>query len=429
MKRLIGFFTRLCEAYLPDAFVFGLLLTLVVFVAAWGLTPHSPLALVGFWGKDFWSLNAFAMQMIFVLITGHMLATTPLADRALKAVTARVHSESTALVIIALFSALACWLNWGFGLIISGVLAVELARKLGSVNFGLFVATAFAGFLVWHAGLSGSIPLKIAGTDEIMNQVFPGHSVPLTQTIFSGWNLLAVILVTLALPVMALLMRTEDKVQVKVPEVRPEVAASAETWRDRMENGRALNVLFFLFFVVVLFGSGAFDINKVNTIFLALALLLHQTPRKFLAALQKSFGFASGIAIQFPFYAGLMGLMQHSGLADEISLVFVRIATPATLPLWSFLSAGIVNFFIPSGGGQWVVQGPIMLKAARELGVDPGKIAMAIAWGDAWTNLVQPFWALPMLALAGLRLKDIMGYCLMYLLVAGLIVCGVLFAT
>ena len=165
----------------------------------------------------------------------------------------------------------------------------------------------------------------------------------------------------------------------------------------------------------------------MNLIFLFLAFFLHGTPRKFLNALQGSIGYSSGIIIQFPFYAGLMGLMQYSGLADSISEIFVRISTAETLPVWTFLSGGIVNFFIPSGGGQWVVQGPIMLKAAQNLNADPAKISMALAWGDAWTNMVQPFWALPLLGLAKIQLKDIMGYCLIYTLASGFIIMGVFY--
>ena len=132
------------------------------------------------------------------------------------------------------------------------------------------------------------------------------------------------------------------------------------------------------------------DINKINWVFLFTSILLHQTPRKFLLGMQNSISYASGVVIQFPFYAGIMGLMQYSGLADLISELFVNFSTTRTLPVWTFLSGGVVNFFIPSGGGQWVVQGPIMLKAAKSLGADPAKISMALAWGDAWTNLVQP---------------------------------------
>jgi short-chain fatty acids transporter len=430
MKRLISFFTKLFEAFLPDAFVFGLLLTLLVYVAAFCFTPFGAVELVEFWGKEFWSLNAFTMQMIFVLICGHMLATSPLVKKFLHLLAQLAKNEQQALIILSLFSGVACWINWGFGLIVAGVLAVEFAKKLGKVNFGLFVATAFAGFVVWHAGLSGSIPLKIAGKDEILTRIYPDLSIPLDQTIFTSWNLLAVGLIFLSFPILALWMRTEDKVEIKVSEDLPEVVIPASTWREKIEESRFLNLIFFTFFILVLFlglkKGEVIDINRINIIFLSLALLLHQTPKKFLKALGQSFNSASGIAIQFPFYAGLMGLMQYSGLADRISELFLKISTADTLALWTFLSGGIVNLFIPSGGGQWVVQGPIMLKAAKELGVDPAKISMALAWGDAWTNLIQPFWALPIIALAGVKLKDIMGYCLMYLGLSGLIVGGIL---
>jgi short-chain fatty acids transporter len=430
MKPLIKFFTRLCEAYLPDAFVFCLVLTLIVFGGAWIVTPHSPLALLDFWGRDFWSLNAFAMQMVFVLISGHMLATTKPVGRLLSFITRLASNEFQGLILLSLFSILACWINWGFGLIVSGILAVELARKLQRVNFGLFVATAYSGFIVWHGGLSGSIPLKIASQDEMLNQVYPGLSIPLTDTILSPRNLILLLLLLIALPLTALWMRTEEKVEIEGPNRDFPEEGISSTFRDKLESHPALNFIFFGFFSIVLvqgFLRGeSLDINRVNFIFLFLALLLHKSPKNFLNALQKSIGNASGIVIQFPFYAGIMGLMQHSGLADSISYLFIEISTSTTLPLWTFFSGGIVNFFVPSGGGQWVVQGPIMLKAAKELALDPARISMALAWGDAWTNMIQPFWVLPLLGLARLQLKDVMGYCIVYLMVSGFIISTVL---
>jgi len=253
--------------------------------------------------------------------------------------------------------------------------------------------------------------------------------VPLSETVFAHYNLLIVVLLIITLPLLALWMRTDEKITVASESLPPEaVEEKPKTFRDKIEGHWFLNVLFFIFFLVVLIRSGnAFEINTVNMIFLSLAILLHKTPANFLKALQNSIGNASGIIIQFPFYGAVMGLMQHSGLADQISQIFVSISTAQTLPLWSFFSGGLVNFFVPSGGGQWVVQGPIMLKAAQELTVDPGKISMALAWGDAWTNMIQPFWALPLLALANIKLKDIMGYCLIYLLSSGLIISAVFY--
>lgn len=428
MRKAISFFTRLCEAYLPDAFVFCLILTLVVFLAALFVTPHSSLRLVEFWGKDFWNLHTFAMQMVFVLLTGHMLATAPIVKLMLKKLTQKIHSEKTALIALSLFSILTCWINWGFGLIVSGVLALELGRKLKEVNFGLFIATAYSGFLVWHGGLSGSIPLKIAGNDEVLSSVFKKTSIPLAQTVFSCWNLLVVVLLLITLPLLILSLRTEDKTTVDFVDGPIEKETRPDTLRGKLENSQVLNLIFFVFSLIVLFRlDSPFDINRINFIFLFLAILLHKTPILFLRSLHHSVSFTSGIIIQFPFYAGLMGLMHYSGLADQISRLFVDLSTEKTLPLLTFLSGGIVNFFVPSGGGQWVVQGPIVLKAAQNLGVEPAKVSLALAWGDAWTNMVQPFWALPLLAMARLHLKDIMGYCLIITLFSGLLIGGMLF--
>lgn len=426
MKKVIRFFTRVCESYLPDAFVFCLLLTLIVFILAAIFTPHSPLELVDFWGKEFWSLNAFAMQMIFVLISGHMLAETTVIKKAIEKLTTLATTEARGLVLVSLVSTLACFINWGFGLIVSGLLAVSVARHLKRVNFGLMVATAYAGFLVWHGGMSGSIPLKIAGGDEVLRRVYPDLAIPLSQTIFSWWNLLIAFLLFVSVPVVALFLRSEEKVVVAPEETVLVSADTSNTFIDRVEKNPMLHYILFGFFAIVLIRgllrAEAFDINRVNFIFLFLALVLHRTPRNFLRALQNAVGFASGIIIQFPFYAGLTGIMQHSGFADQISQVFVNISTPQSFPFLAFLSGAVVNFFVPSGGGQWVVQGPVMMKTAQTLGVPPEKIAMALAWGDGCTNMVQPFWALPILALAKMQLKDMMGHSIIFMIWAALVI-------
>jgi short-chain fatty acids transporter len=430
MKKIVHFFTKLCEAYLPDAFVICLLLTLVVFGLCLAFTPYSIPSLIDFWGKEFWSLNGFAMQMIFVLISGHMLASSPLMKRVLEKICSHIHSESQALIVMGLFSSVACWINWGFGLIVSGILALEIGRKLKKLNFGLLVATAYSGFLVWHGGLSGSIPLKMAGKDEILQKVYPGLSIPLSESIFSPLNIVITLSCMALLPILALWMKSD--VVVTVPEVpEPHVESKiASSLREKLEESRTINIIFFLIFLIYIFralSSGeSFDINKVNFIFLFLAILLHGSPMKFLKALQNSIVYASDLAIQFPFYAGIMGLMQYSGLSDFLSEQLILLANAHTLPFLTFLSGGLVNFFIPSGGGQWVVQGPVIMKTALGLNADPAKVAMGLAWGDAWTNLIQPFFALPLLAVARLKLKDIMGYCLVFTFFSGILISGIL---
>ncbi|WP_449288485.1 TIGR00366 family protein [Marinobacter salarius] len=193
-----------------------------------------------------------------------------------------------------------------------------------------------------------------------------------------------------------------------------------------MENSRILAWLIGFSGIAFIFQyfieGGGLNLNIVNFMFLFVAIILHQTPKRLLASLNEAVKGGAGIVIQFPFYAGIMSVMTASGLAASISTGFVSIASAESLPFWSFISAGVVNIFVPSGGGQWAVQAPVMLPAAQELGADISRVAMGVAWGDAWTNLLQPFWALPVLAIAGLKAKDIMGYCLMLLIVTGIII-------
>jgi short-chain fatty acids transporter len=173
--------------------------------------------------------------------------------------------------------------------------------------------------------------------------------------------------------------------------------------------------------------GGALNLNVVNFMFLFLGIICHGSARSLLGALDEAVRGGAGIVIQFPFYAGIMAIMVQSGLAANLSEWFVSISTATTLPFWSFISAGIVNIFVPSGGGQWAVQAPVMLPAAEALGADVAKVAMGVAWGDAWTNMLQPFWALPMLGIAGLKARDIMGFCVIQLLVVGIVVGGILY--
>jgi short-chain fatty acids transporter len=253
--------------------------------------------------------------------------------------------------------------------------------------------------------------------------------IPVTKTLFSPTNLFIVIALLITLPLFNryLLKNAESQLEDRTKWVIPnEEAAAVEhvtpmTPAEKLENSRTISLIIGIMgiaFIVYHFAVNGFNlnINIVNFIFLFLGILLHQTPKRFLDTVANGVKNASGIIIQFPFYAGIMGMMIHSGLSEQIALWFVSVSTEQTLPYLSFLSAGLINIFVPSGGGQWAVQGPIMIQAAMELGADPAKTAMGVAWGDAWTNMIQPFWALPILAIAGLHIRDIMGFCVMILI-------------
>lgn len=418
---------RLVDRYLPDPYIFVVILTLVVMVCAMLFEGQSPMAVVTMWGNGFWSLLQFAMQMLLVLVSGYMMASTPLVRRGLAALAALATGPGAAILLVSYVSLAASWINWGFGLVVGALFAREIARKV-RVDYRLLIASAYSGFLVWHGGLAGSIPLAIATEGHPFEKMI--GVIGTERTIFSAYNLAIVVALFIVVPLVNRMMlpKPEDAVIVD-PELLEEAEPpepSFSTPAARLENSRILAWLIGLSGVAYLIGyfasGGALTLNIVNFLFLFAAILLHGTPARLLASLFEGMKGGAGIVIQFPFYAGIMAIMVGSGLATSISEAMVSLATPTSFPFWTFISAGIVNFFVPSGGGQWAVQAPVILPAAQALGVDAARASMAVAWGDAWTNMVQPFWALPILGIAGLKAKDIMGFCTMHLILSGIVI-------
>ncbi|QRG68388.1 TIGR00366 family protein [Brevibacillus choshinensis] len=434
MKALSRFFSTLVQKYLPDPFVFALILTIILFASGLIFTDHGPIEMVQFWGSGFWNLLAFAMQMALVLVTGHALASSPLVSRSLTRLAGIAKTPVQGVILVTLGSAIACLINWGFGLIVGALFAKEVAKRVPGSDYRFLIACAYIGFLTWHGGLSGSVPLTAATPGNPMEK--SAGLIPLTDTIFTGYNLFITIALLIALPIMTRLMMPTGKEVVEIDPhlfAKEEVAATAEvsapserTFATIMENSRILTVIICALgfsYLIYYFANKGFkvDINTVNLLFFITGLLLHGTPLSYMKAVGNAAKGTAGILIQFPFYAGIQGMMEQSGLGGMMTNAFISISTPETFPFLAFLSSGFVNFFVPSGGGHWVVQGPFIMPAAQQLGVDSGIAAMAIAYGEAWMNMAQPFWALPALAIAGLGVRDIMGYCVTTLLVSGII--------
>ncbi|MFV8571541.1 short-chain fatty acid transporter [Marinobacter sp. SBS5] len=417
----------LVEKYLPDPYLFVIILTLLTFISAIVFEGHGPMAVVEMWGNSFWNLLTFSMQMLLVLVTGFMMASTPLVRGILNRIASLAKTPGQAIVLVTFIALVASWINWGFGLVVGALFAKALARQI-RVHYPLLVASAYSGFIVWHGGLAGSIPLTIA-TDGHFSASAIGI-IDTSETIFAFFNLAIVVALFIVVPLVNRLMLPAEKdsiyVDPKLLDDEPDTAVVINRPADHLENSRILAWLIgfsgLAFIFQYFLDNGGLNLNIVNFMFLFIAIILHQTPKRLLASLNEGVKGGAGIVIQFPFYAGIMGVMTASGLAASISAGFVSFASAESLPFWSFISAGLVNIFVPSGGGQWAVQAPVMLPVAQELGVDIPRVAMAVAWGDAWTNLLQPFWALPVLAIAGLKAKDIMGYCLMLLIITGVII-------
>ena len=422
---LSQFFTRIANRYLPDAFVFALLLTIIVFIAG-VLNGSSPGQMIDYWGGGMWNLMTFAMQMSLVLITGFTLAKTTIVSKLLSYVASFAQGQISAVILVTLVSVISCFINWGFGLIVSALFAIEVAKKVKRVNFAIILASAYSGFLVWHGGISGSIPLKLTAPSENIQKIIGVSQLDFYHTLYTSLNLWLLGATLITLLVVNTLMSRGAKLQDFTYE-KPTYQAHFDqsSFASKLENSPWLTGIISLagtIYIIRFFLAGnSFNLNIMIFIFLMLALIFHGTPKKFLHSFNDSVKDSSGIILQFPFYAGLMGMMSQSGMAANLSEFFVSISTEKTFLFFTYLSAGIVNFFVPSGGGQWAIQGPIILPAAKELGVDLGRASMAIAWGDAWTNMVQPFWALPLLSIAKIELKELMGYLCVILIASGVV--------
>jgi len=445
--RISGFF----RATAPDPFVIAVLLTALTFAMVLGLTDAGPREAVAFWSdpdEGVWRFLGFSMQMCLILVPGHALAASPPARRVLGALSSVPRSAPQAAALVAFVAAALGVLNWGLGLIAGALLARDvggaLERRGVRAHYPLLAASGYVGLLVWHGGFSGTAPLKVTTEAEIADVLPAGIDlapIPLTETILSPLNLAATGgLLLLAPLVMALLgPKRGDEAQPRsrfmsepdAAEAPPSPPADKPLIPRLLEDTPIVSVL-----LIALIGAWAFRYylpgggepsgvrsltpNTVNLTMLMLGLALHGTPARYVRAVDDAARGCAGIILQFPLYAGIMGMMHQSGLTAEIAAGLGAQAGAATLPLYTFASAGIVNLFIPSGGGQWGVQGPIAIQAAIDAGVDPAKMVMAVAYGDQLTNMLQPFWALPLLAITGVKARDIVGYTAVLMILAGL---------
>ena len=438
LKFLISFSNKLMQKYMPDPFLLVILLTFFVCGLALITTNSTPVQIIEYWGTGFWSLLTFSMQMVLILVTGHVMASSPLFKKLLGRLAKIPRTPGQSIILVTIVALIACWINWGFGLIIGALFAKEIASKVNGVDYRLLIASAYSGFIIWSGGLSGSVALTIATPGHFSEEIM--GVVPTSETIFSPFNFVILGGLFILVPIInRLMVPPKDKAFVIDPallkdneslEAATIEATSAITPADRLENSLLLSILIGLLglsFLVYYFAKNGFALNLdiVNFLFLFIGIILHKTPKQFLKAVSDSVKNASGIIIQFPFYAGLMGIVSSSGLVGVFSNAIISFSNEHTFHLFTLWSAGLVNFFVPSGGGQWAVQGPVMLETAQNLGVSLSKTAMAVAWGDAWTNMIQPFYALPALAIAGLKAKDIMGYGLVIMIITGVFISGV----
>ncbi|MEG0279369.1 MAG: TIGR00366 family protein [Morganella sp. (in: enterobacteria)] len=418
--------TRVVSRYLPDPLIFAMLLTMLTFIIALSLTPSTPMDLVNMWGNGFWNLLAFGMQMALIIVTGHALASSPPVKRILRMTASLAKTPVQGVMLVTFFGAIASVINWGFGLVVGAMFAREVARRVRGSDYPLLIACAYIGFMTWGGGFSGSMPLLAATPGNPVEHI--AGLIPVSDTIFTRYNIFITLSLIAILPFVTRLMMPGkgDVVMVdpalleEEPDFQKKLPPDAPV-SERMEESRIITWIICLLgfsFLAMYFVKNGFNItiNTVNMLFLLTGLLLHKTPMAYMRAVSSATKSTAGILVQFPFYAGIQLMMEGSGLGGLITEFFINVADKDSFPLMTFFSSALINFAVPSGGGHWVIQGPFVMPAAQALGADLGKSVMAIAYGEQWMNMVQPFWALPALAIAGLGVRDIMGYCITALL-------------
>lgn len=443
-------FTAWAERWIPDAFVFALVATVIVVIASYVvLLPEAgatgaAVEVVTIWGNGFWELIAFTLQMALIIITGYVVATTRPVFRLIVALAGVPKAPRAAIAWVALFAMLSSWVNWGFSLIFSAMLAREVARRVDGVDYRAVCASAFLGLgSVWAQGLSGSAALQMATPSALQpalrdivakGGVIPGGLIPLSHTIFLWQSLVAVAVeVVLVTAVMyfaapsAKAARTAASLGVDLgpsPLDAPE-PSRRNTPGEWLEHQPWLSMAFVALAVGYLASYfwnapsvlSALNLNTVNLLFLTGGVALHGTPARLMRAVKEATPGVWGVILQFPLYAGIAALIARTKLNESIAALFVGLSTPTTFPPLVAAYSALLGVFVPSGGSKWVIEAPYVMQAAHDLKVHLGWMVAVYDLGEALANLVQPFWMLPVLGLFGLKARDVMGYTFLVFLV------------
>lgn len=440
-----NWYLKFVRSFLPSPFTIAVLLTAVTFGLAWLLTEPQQegtfhgMEILRYWQQGFWELLAFTMQMVLILILGHTLALSGFFSKVIDRLSSYCNNTANAAFIISFVSIGVSFINWGLCLIVGAVFARKVAERAKlndiSINYPILAAAGYSGLMTWHGGFSGSAPLKVAESNHFLADSI--GQIAIVDTILSSMNITASLLVIIVIPSLLYFIGRKSQpaainISLKQETVETDSIEGAEKLDHSKFLARGFGIIMVGFAIFSTINSSNssplsfINLNYINFLLFGLGILFHGTFSNFLSAITEAIKGATGIIIQFPLYAGIMGIMKYSGLVVIFSNFFIDISNEVTFPIFTFISAGIVNTFVPSGGGQWAVQGPIICEAANVLNVPISKAIMALAYGDQLTNMLQPFWALPLLGITQLKAKDILPYSFIVMLVGAVLYAGVL---
>ena len=455
MMSLIEKYIKGIRFLLPSPFSIAILLTLFTFILAFFWPKNIYIEDLNWidkftqilisWNDGLWNVQgmAFAVQMMLMLLLGHVLALSKSVDAAINKLLPFCTNNAKSALIVTFFTLIVSWFNWGLGLIFGAIFCKKIMDYASQIsiglNHGLIGAAGYSGLMIWHGGISGSSLVKISEVGHLKDLApeIVKSSVPLligfSKTVFSNMNIAVTcsLLVTLPITMYFLGKKTKVVIPIKTKEIKYEYKKFNLIGFEKFDQSKLAGTIIGLFIIIFcgylaishpLTKSFQFiNPNYLNLTLLGLALAFHRTISSFLRATEKAIVGTVGILIQFPLYFGIMGVVSDTGIINDLATYFQSISSNYTYPIFTFLSAGLVNFLVPSGGGQWYIQGPLIIQSAIEMGIPLSKSIMAMAYGDQLTNMMQPFWALPLLGITGLKAKDILPYTLIMMLV-GLVV-------
>ena len=419
--RLSKKFQFAADRIIPDSFVFCVILTLLAFIASLALTPSGPEKIVLGWYNGLWTMIAFAFQMSFMVVCCGAAAKAPLVEKFLSRAAQIPKTPSAAMVLLLVFGFVSSLINWAFSTILTPIFAMQLSRNVKGLHFPLMIAAGYTTMVLGQTWCpSASLYALVATKGHFLEKSIGTFSQDVT--VYNPVNtVLFFILVATVIFLGVFTRPPENEVIMYNPGVEEKVVAVKEetevTLADKMNGSRILMLIIGAAGLFVIGDSimkkgimKSLDFNFVIFLFLTLNAFLYNTPKKFVDAFKDTMRSASEVMLQFPFYGGIMGMMMASGLGKVLADFLIRIASQDTIYMYSFLSAAFVNLFIPSQGGQWIVQGPILMEAGKAMNANLPLIMNAFVAGDEVTNLLQPLYVIPALALVGMKLKEVWGF-------------------
>ena len=428
---------------MPDSFVFALLLTLVTGLSAVIFVNSNLLEILDSWYKGFWELLEFGMQITLIIVTGYSIALSSFTDKILNKVSQRISSPLQVYLTVIILGVLLSMISWGMVVIVA-VLARELALRVKGINYPFLIACTYLSFTSWVTGLSSSIPLLLNTKNNfLIKEGVLNEVIPTSLTLGSNLNFIIIFIYVIIVPFIIfilipkssknkelkdLIVNDQTNKEISIEEEANLYRSKKNTFSDKLNHSRLLQNIIFIMgicYLIYYFNSNGFDLNLniMIFIFIILGLVLHQTPKRYAISMKRASNNVYGIIFQFPFYAGIMGIMLYTGLGESFSNWIASNATISNFPYYSYLIGGLVNFAIPSGGGEFAVIGPSIIEAAKQLAISLppeqmteyiARTALSIAYGESLTNLLQPFFLLIVLPVMGsgtrIEARDVMGY-------------------